>query len=730
MRKIIQFFIIPLLTILLFYAGIQLSSDTNLNSSSASFTGESAYDNSGYSVSGAGDVNGDGYDDLLIGAWKNDENGNEAGKAYLILGKSTGWSMDVSLTTSIAKASFMGENAGDWLGRAVAGVGDVNGDGYDDFLLAADGNGDGGDYAGQIYLFLGKATANWGTNFNVSGADASFWGEAAGDWAGKAIGPAGDVNGDGYDDFLIGAYGNDDGAGEAGQAYLILGKSTGWAMDTDLSAADASFLGARANANAGYSVFSAGDVNSDGYDDFLIGASRDSQVGTDAGQVYLMLGRAAADWGMDYDFETQDADAAFVGEDTYDLAGSSVSGVGDANGDGYDDFLIGARGDEEGGVSSAGQTYLIFGKATADWVNNYSLSEADASFLGEAADNYSGKSVSGVNDVNGDGYSDFIIGAYENSESDYRAGQTYLILGKSSGWSMDVGLSTANSSFWGEVASDYAGYSVSGVGDANGDGFSDFMIGAYGNGSGVNADRGQTYLILSDQTGATDATYKEFIASGDSPPCVFDNADLTVDFSSCTSTNGYLSVTLHNNQDPPGTTGSSVDRYWTITPTNLTSYNFSIVFHYNDGEVAESGGAEANMKIYRKNGSVWEEVATTVDANNNTLTATGQTGFSDWAISNSEDPLPVELILFTATGIKDAVELFWQTATEVNNYGFEIERAVDIDPASPNNGYAASSWEKIGFVQGHGNSNSTKHYSFTDSFPPTGNLLYRLKQID
>jgi hypothetical protein len=124
---------------------------------------------------------------------------------------------------------------------------------------------------------------------DLSAADASFWGEDADDWSGRAVAGAGDVNGDAYDDLLIGAPLDEDGGSNAGQAYLVLGKATGWAMDTDLSAADASFWGEHAGDIAGLFVAGAGDVNGDGYDAALIGACGDDDGGTDAGQSYLVL---------------------------------------------------------------------------------------------------------------------------------------------------------------------------------------------------------------------------------------------------------------------------------------------------------------------------------------------------------------------------------------------------------------------------------------------------------
>jgi len=403
--------------------------DYDLSNAGASFIGEDSDDYSGLSVASAGDVNGDGLDDFLIGAYGDDDGGAEAGQTYLILGNTSApWGMDYDLSN--ADASFIGEDGSDFSGQRVASAGDVNGDGLDDFLIGAirDEEG-GGDYAGQTYLILGNTSAPWGMDYDLSNADASFIGEDVDDRSGGSVASAGDVNGDGLDDFLIGAYGDEEGGGDyAGQTYLILGNTSApWGMDYDLSNADASFWGEDANDYSGLSVASAGDVNGDGLDDFLIGAYSDNDAFADAGQTYLILGNAGAPWGMDYDLSN--ADASFWGEDSVDSSGSSVASAGDVNGDGLDDFLIGAYGDEEGGGHYAGQTYLILGNTSASWGMDYDLSNASASFIGEDADDNAGFSVASAGDVDGNGLDDFLIGALGDDDGGSYAGQTYLLLG-------------------------------------------------------------------------------------------------------------------------------------------------------------------------------------------------------------------------------------------------------------------------------------------------------------
>jgi hypothetical protein len=471
----------------------ELKPKIDLSKAHASFLGEDAVDYSGWSVATGGDANGDGYDDILIGAAYDSDAASNAGQTYLIFGRATGLVQDTDL--SRADASFRGEAVGDWSGYSVDFAGDVNGDGFDDIIIGAVYNDEAHGNAGQVYLIFGKASG-WAMDTSLGSSSASFFGEEADDQAGKRVAGAGDVNGDGYDDFVIGAPYNDEVASSAGQVYLILGKSSGWSMNTDLSGASGSFRGEVGGDWAGFSVAGAGDVNRDGYDDLLVGAPYNGEAHAGAGQAYLILGKASG-WAMDNSLGS--SSASFWGESAYDLAAWCVAGVGDVNGDGYDDLLVGAWQNSEAHVWNSGQTYLILGKASG-WSMNTDLSAASASFWGEYANDYAGSAVAGAGDVNRDGYDDFIIAAWNNGQAHAGAGQVYLLLGKASGWALDRDLSTAECSFLGENGNDFIGYydyglQLGGGGDVNGDGYDDFLMSSMWN-SEAHGNAGQTWLIM------------------------------------------------------------------------------------------------------------------------------------------------------------------------------------------------------------------------------------------
>jgi hypothetical protein len=236
------------------------------NTPDVTMTGEAAGDYFGVSVSNAGDVNNDGYGDVIVGAYNNDAGGASAGRAYIYFG---GSSMD-----NTPDVTMTGEAASDQFGCSVSTAGDVNNDEYDDVIVGAHYNDAGGTEAGRAYIYFGGASMD-------NTPDVTMTGQATGDYFGYSVSTAGDVNGNGYADVIVGAYYNDAGGSDAGRAYIYYGSGS---MD---NIPDVTMTGEAAGDCFGVSVSNAGDVNSEGYKDVIIGARDNDAGGSDAGRAYI-----------------------------------------------------------------------------------------------------------------------------------------------------------------------------------------------------------------------------------------------------------------------------------------------------------------------------------------------------------------------------------------------------------------------------------------------------------
>jgi len=344
---------------------------------------------------------------------------------------------------------------------------------------------------------------------SLSNANASFYGETDTDMSGCAL-AIGDVNNDGFDDILIGAYHRDDPVTNTGETYLFYGCNT--TLDPDclyfdmsLSNANASFYGEDDDDGSGMHL-AMGDVNNDGFADILIGAVwRDDGSGDNQGETYLFYGcNTTLDPDCLYfDMNLSQANASFYGENASDGSGGAVN-VGDINNDGFSDILIGASSRDDGSGDMQGETYLFYGCNTTLDPNclhfNMNVSEANASFYGEEGGDRSGSAIA-ISDVNNDGFEDILIGAYLGYNS---RGWTYLFYGCNITLDpdclyFDMSLSNANASFYGITGGalgDESSYALA-IGDVNNDDFSDILIGAYHRDDGAGVGQGETFLFFS-----------------------------------------------------------------------------------------------------------------------------------------------------------------------------------------------------------------------------------------
>ncbi|MBU0674245.1 MAG: FG-GAP repeat protein [Proteobacteria bacterium] len=463
---------------------LYLGSATGLSATPAwTAEGDQEGDAFGYSVASAGDVNGDGYSDVIIGALWDTNTQDMEGRAFLYLGSATGLAASPSWTAESNQviAHF---------GNAVAGAGDVNGDGFDDVIVGSSYYDNGQSNEGRAFLYLGSA----------SGLSPSAVWTAEGDQVdahfGHSIASAGDVNGDGYSDVLVGAswYGN--GQLREGRAFLYLGSSSGLGAAPDWSAESN-----QAGAQFGFSVAGAGDSNGDGYFDVLISAVNYDNGQNNEGRVEMFFGSASGlALSPAWTVESNQADSQF---------GLVVAGAGDINGDGFAEVIVGSPHFDNGQVDE-GRVFLYLGKAsppsaTPDWTAEGGQAEA-----------HFAAAVVSAGDVNGDGYGDVVVGTPDYTNGENAEGAASLYLGSASGL-------TALAVWTAEGGQDSAtfGTSVASAGDVNGDGLGDVIVGAPGYSQGAGATGG-AFVFLGTVSGL--AAAPAWTAVGDQASIMFGSA--------------------------------------------------------------------------------------------------------------------------------------------------------------------------------------------------------------
>jgi Na+-transporting NADH:ubiquinone oxidoreductase subunit NqrB len=354
--------------------------------------------------------------------------------------------IDPLLTSPAWTADGGQQNAN--LGEATSNAGDVNGDGFDDIIVASNDYDNGQTNEGRAFVYLGSAA---GLSTSPAWTAESDQQQAL---FGSSVSSAGDVNADGFDDIIVGAYLYDNGQTNEGRAFVYLGSAAGlstspaWTAESD-----------QQGAQFGRSVSSAGDVNADGFDDVIVGARRYDNGHTNEGRAFVYLGSAAGlSTSPAWTAESDQQDAYF---------GVPVSSAGDVNADGFDDVIVGAEL-YDNGQTNEGRAFVYLGSAAG-------LSTSPAwTAEGDQQTAYFGKSVSSAGDVNADGFADVIVGAYLYDNGQTNEGRAFMYLGSASGLSTSAAW-TAES----DQQDANFGNSVSSAGDINGDGASDVIVAAY-----------------------------------------------------------------------------------------------------------------------------------------------------------------------------------------------------------------------------------------------------------
>jgi hypothetical protein len=410
--------------------------------------GEVISASAGACVSTAGDVNGDGYSDVVVGSPLYDGGQAEEGRAFVFLGSNSGLATSPAWTVegNLHDAGY---------GGCVGTAGDVNGDGFDDVIVGAGGYDNPQNDEGRVFLYAGSST---GLSVNPVWTAESNQANA---WFGKWTRTAGDVNGDGFADVIIGAYMYDNGELDEGRVFVYHGSAT-WLSSTP----DWTVESNQAFSEMGFSAASAGDVNADGFSDVIVGAALYDNGQSNEGRAFVYLGSS----------EGLSTSSAWTNESNQAAAlyGQSVASAGDFNGDGFSDVIVGAHLYDQT-WADRGAAFVYLGSAAGLSANPSWSSVAPT---GPWPGNY-GKWVASSGDVNGDGYSDVLVGAPQSDGAFQHQGGVWLYLGSG------AGVGTLGGSWFGDQQGASLGESVSTAGDVDGDGLSDVLVGAPGEDNGT-----------------------------------------------------------------------------------------------------------------------------------------------------------------------------------------------------------------------------------------------------
>ncbi len=389
----------------------------DLDSADVCYAGAADYDFSGYAISAAGDSDGDGRADLLVGAIGDSANGSNAGRAWILPGATFGAEQQLA---DAASGSLVGEVGSDYAGVSLTGGHDLTGDGLVDYLVGASGSDAGGAGGGKAYLVPGPVLGE----VQLSSVSTTFIGLpvttttmlhgefGGGDAVGNAVAMPGDVDGDGIEDLVLGASGADENGTSTGKVVVYYGPvAEGQHEITD---ADLTLLGPAAYSYAGSPVNAAGDADGDGYADVLVSAD-----GVDSGTLFLHHGapRGGANAVQSLDDETD----RWTGEVSDDLAAFAVV-TGDLDGDGQLDLCVAAPNSDRSG-QDAGAVYVDLGP----WASGTTpLASVDQVLEGEQVADAFGRSLASGQDVDGDGSDDLLVGAIYNDDGGAFSGKAYL----------------------------------------------------------------------------------------------------------------------------------------------------------------------------------------------------------------------------------------------------------------------------------------------------------------
>jgi hypothetical protein len=453
----------------------------------------------GFSVSGAGDVDGNGYDDVIVGIPNYDNPESEEGAASVYLGSVSG----LSLTAVWTGQSHQGSA---FFGYSVATAGDVNGDGYADILVGAPRISAGETEEGRAYLYRGSASGpatspTW--TVDSDNANARF---------GSAVSSAGDVNGDGYGDFILGANQYSNPQSNEGAAFVYLGEPPFREVlyHQKISATEGGLSGVggpEVDDSFGVAIAGIGDLDDDGVEDIAVGAVGDDDGVTNAGAVWILF--LSPDGTVKAEQKISATAGGFGGMlDNSDQFGKGIAGIGDLDGDGVEDLAVSAYLDDDGGTDY-GAVWVLFLNSNGTVDSYQKISDTAGGFMGTLEGDGFGVNIASLDDLDGDGVDDLAVGEYADGVEN--KGAVWILFLNPDGTVKDEQkISDTEGGFGGflEVGAEF-GYSVAGLEMDGLPGTDALLVGERGDGAGGDARGAAWFLFLnSDGTVAPGSEVK------------------------------------------------------------------------------------------------------------------------------------------------------------------------------------------------------------------------------
>ena len=485
-----------------------VKSTVEINGTTANCPSLSNNDNFGASVTSIGDLNRDGIPDIAAGANGDDAGGNNKGAIHIMFMNTDG-GVKSTVVINDDTTNDPSLNNGDSFGISVAPIGDLDGDGVNDIIVGADADDTGGNNKGAIHIMFMNTDGSVKSTVEINNATTNGPSLNNADQFGTSVTSIGDLNRDGIPDIAVGAIENNDAGSGKGAIHIIsltslFPSGNGFVDETvEINNATTTGLSLSNNDNFGRSVTSIGDLNRDGIPDIAVGANGDDGDGTDRGAIHIMF--MNTDGGVKSTVVINDTTTNGPTLSNEDYFGASVAPIGDLNRDGIPDIAVGANGDNTGG-NDRGAIHIMFMNTDGSVKSTVEINNATTNGPSLSNEDYFGRSVTSIGDLNRDGIPDIAVGADGDDGDGIDRGAIHIMFMNTDGGvksTVEINDHTTNGPFLSNV--DYFGTSVTSIGDLNRDGIPDIAVGADRDDTG-GTDRGAIHIMFMNTDGGVKST--------------------------------------------------------------------------------------------------------------------------------------------------------------------------------------------------------------------------------